>query len=131
MLIIETPEKGRCVFTPEAIKKGATVEICEYITIPKDQIQILKKTILNDYRFWTDGENGDALLLLGNGSLYNHSKSNANMEIIKQDDGKVWFVAIRDIDVWEELVFDYGYVPSFYPQPTLKILSLVNQKNGK
>lgn len=42
MMIIETPEKGRCVFADKEYKKGETIEICEYITIPQKQIEILK-----------------------------------------------------------------------------------------
>lgn len=51
MIIVNTDIKGRCVFADKEYKKGETIEICEYITIPQVQIETLKKTVINDYWF--------------------------------------------------------------------------------
>ena len=51
MIIVQTEIKGRCVFADKEYKKGDTIEVCEYITIPNAQIDILKKTVINDYWF--------------------------------------------------------------------------------
>lgn len=74
-MIVTVKTKGRCVFADKAYKKDEVIEVCEYITIPQNQIEILKKTIINDYWFGMNGDQGDALIILGNGSLYNHSTS--------------------------------------------------------
>lgn len=51
MIILKTSQKGRCVFADKDYKKGDTIEICEYVTIPQSQIETLKKTVINDYWF--------------------------------------------------------------------------------
>lgn len=127
-MIIKTPQKGRCVFADRPYKQGETVEVCEYITIPNNQIETLKKTVVNDYWFGTDGDRGDALLLLGNGSLYNHSK-NPSIVPVMQGDGVMGFIAAKDIEVGDELVFDYGYTPHFVTESNLKVVGVV--KGGK
>lgn len=52
-----------------------------------------------------NGADGDALLLLGNGSLYNHSTDPNIMPIMES--GRMGFIAIKDIEVGDELVFNY------------------------
>lgn len=120
-MIVNTKEKGRCVFADKDYKKDEVIEVCNYIVIPQEQIKILKKTKINDYWFWKDWDKWDALLLLGNGSLYNHS-SDPNMFPMSDKDGNMWFVACRDIEIWEELVFNYGYTPHFHVEANLKII---------
>lgn len=110
-MILHIPNKGRCVFADKKYTAWDTIEICEYIVIPFEQIEILKKTVLNNYWFWW-AANGDACILLWNGSLYSHSKT-PNMTAMIDDDKSIWFVAIRSIQKWEELTFDYGYTPDF------------------
>ena len=53
-MIINTKEKGRCVFADKDYKKDDVIEVCEYIIIPQDQIETLKKTKINDYWFGKD-----------------------------------------------------------------------------
>lgn len=120
-MIINTKEKGRCVFADKPYKKDEVIEVCHYIIIPQAEIKILKKTKVNDYWFGANGDKGDALLLLGNGSLYNHSKD-PNMNPIMDAEKNMWFVACKDIEEWEELVFDYGYTPHFPVESNLKVL---------
>lgn len=111
-LVINVPGKGRCVFARKDYKKGDVVEVCEYIRIPAEQTDAIKKTIINDYRFGPDGPDGDAVILLGQGSLYNHSRT-PNMQAIVDDRYKVGFEAIVDIKKYDELTFNYGYTPKF------------------
>lgn len=106
-IIINVFDKWRCVFADKEYKKWDIIEICEYIHIPKKEINILKKTTINNYWFWF---NWDAMILLGNGSLYNHSKNYNMIAVINNDkNSRIWFEAIKDIQIWDELVFDYGY----------------------
>jgi len=120
MIIVQTEEKGRCVFADKDYKKGDTIEICEYITIPQAQIKMLKNTVINDYWFGKDGDKGDVMLFLGTGSLYNHS-TDPNMEAVQDASQRIGFIAKRDIEDGEELVFDYGYVPNFQPKGNYRI----------
>lgn len=111
-MILKTKQKGRCVFADKEYEEWEVIEVCEYILIPYEQIEILKKTIINDYRFGLGGKNW-AMILLWNGSLYNHSKDYPNMITVMDEANQVWFQALRNIQKWEELVFDYWYVPKF------------------
>ena len=120
-MIIQTDIKGRCVFADKEYKKWDTIEICEYITIPQNQIEILKKTVINDYWFWSNGADWDAILLLGSWSLYNHSSKDPNMMPVMEKDLRMWFVAIKDIAKGDELVFDYWYTPRFQVRGNLSI----------
>lgn len=126
MLIVQTEIKGRCVFADKEYKKGDIIEVCEYITIPQIQIDILKKTVINDYWFWKDGDKWDAILLLGTGSLYNHS-TDPNMDAVMSDDARIGFVANKDIADGDELVFDYWYTPHFHVHGNLKVVSRIKK----
>ena len=119
-MIVTVKNKGRCVFADKAYKKDEVIEVCEYITIPQNQIEVLKKTIINDYWFGKDGANGDALLLLGNGSLYNHSKEPSIITVMQ--DKLIGFIAARDIVAGEELCHDYWYTPHFQVESSLQIV---------
>jgi SET domain-containing protein len=68
-----------------------------------------------------NGDKGDALILLGNGSLYNHSNT-PNIIPVMEKDGRLGFVAIHDIERGDELCFNYGYTPHFYPIENMKLL---------
>lgn len=103
-------EKGRGVFACAPIQCGEVIELCPLI--------------------WLDARPGDVLwyyaiyfveirrwaLMLGYGSLYNHGLDpNADVRLAHPDN--VEFVALRDIAVGEEIIFDYQFdgEPEFIP----------------
>src|SRR6185436_12132578 len=92
----------RGVFAKEKIKKGEIIEICPVIPIPKKQVKALEKTFLTNYYFHWSTRNQPAIVL-GFGSLYNHSYSpNAEHdERIKKKE--MVFRALRDIKKGEEI----------------------------
>ena len=51
--------------------------------------------------------------ILRNGTM-NHSRIHANVKMTKRIDKIVW-VAIIPISIDDELKFDYGIVPDYYP----------------
>lgn len=120
-MIFRTKEKGRCVFADKAYKKDDVIEVCEYIVIPQKEIEILKVTKVNDYWFGLNGDKWDALLLLGNGSLYNHSME-PNMIPTMDHEKNFWFLALKEIEIGEELVFNYWYEPHFHVEMNLKVV---------
>ena len=120
-MIINTVQKGRCVFADKPYKKWEIIEVCEYIVIPQDQIKMLKDTTINDYWFWSRGEDWDALILLGNGSIYNHS-NDPNMIPVMDHKKNIGFEAIKDIEAGDELVFNYWYQPHFWVVWNLKVI---------
>jgi hypothetical protein len=100
-----TPPKGRGVSATRPIPRDEVVESAPVIVIPADEQKLVHATLLNDYVFgW-----GDTIaVVLGYGSLYNHSWE-PNLEYRKRlDDGLVDFVALRDIAAGEELTTNYS-----------------------
>jgi hypothetical protein len=90
------------VFTDSRINKGETVEIC--YCLPADPNDSFYKNFL----FSIDDANED-FLAMGFGSIYNHSYG-PNM-VWKIEDIKlrvIKFVAIKDIEIGDELTHNYG-----------------------
>lgn len=101
------PHSGRGVFANQDIKKGEIIEKSPIIVIPKSDMSNLNESILTTYFFYF-GKNKEKLaVVLGFGSLYNHSyKPNMTYEI-KEKEKVVNFIAIKDIRRNEEITFDY------------------------
>ena len=120
---------GRGVFTNEIIEPNQIVEICPVINIMKNDI---KNTPLNDYAFGNlnykyndnDNENDnksqleseseskseqkDTVIVLGYGSIYNHSDNPNCSHEIDNDDRKMIICSKRRIEKDEELFINYG-----------------------
>jgi uncharacterized protein len=61
---------------------------------------------LSDYVF-SSGEDGEVLLLLGYGMLYNHA-AHPNLEYVQYEPRVISFVTTRPVAAGEELTIDYG-----------------------
>ena len=78
-----------------------------YIVIPPEQLAVIHKTVFHDYYFLMPEDATTACMLLGYGSMYNHS-SEPNAEVIFDvPNERVEFQAIRDIVAGEEILIDY------------------------
>jgi len=111
LYITESPLGGRGVFATEFIPIGTLIEIAPVIVIPAADLKLIHTTILHDYYFlWSDdGEEG--AIALGYGSLYNHSfKPNAEY-YTNRDTITIDVFAIADIEVGEEITFNYNGMP--------------------
>jgi uncharacterized protein len=111
LFVASSPLGGRGVFTAAAIPAGAIIEICPVIAMPASHRQHLDQTGLYDYYFiW--GENDDeCALVLGFGSLYNHSYE-PNAEYAPSfESGFLNFFALRDIEAGEEITVNYNGDP--------------------
>jgi len=107
LYIAHTENRGRGVFTAEAIPREDVFEIAHVIEIPPEELPIIHKSALHDYYFlW--GENLDrCVIALGFGSLYNH-KIDANATfILDLDKGTIDFIAVKDIKPGEEITINY------------------------
>lgn len=99
--------QGLGVFTAAPIPSGSVVEICPVITLSAEDRVSIHQTKLHDYYFsW--GENEDeAAIVLGFGSLYNHStQPNAEFNVNLEENLMV-FSSIRKIEEAEEITVDY------------------------
>lgn len=102
--------RGRGVFAKKKIKKGEVIEICPVIPIPLKEERWLKKTFIDNYYFeW--GSRNQPAIVLGYGSLYNHSY-NPNAEHDERVKKKeMVFKALKDIKKGEEITHNYNGEP--------------------
>jgi uncharacterized protein len=73
LYIMETAERGRGVFTTEAIPAGTTIEIAPVIVLSHTDRAIVDGTLLHDYIFEWGIDEKEAAVALGYVSIYNHS----------------------------------------------------------
>ena len=98
---------GRGVFAKSEIKKGELIERCPFLEIPESEREKLNESFLVSYFFYFGKNKEKQALLLGFGSMYNHSyKPNASFKI-KKSEGVVEFVALKNIKKSEEILFNY------------------------
>jgi uncharacterized protein len=103
---LSSGEFNRGVFATQDIAKGELIHKAPVIPYPNEQHQYIEKTILSDYVF-EYGINHTAVLL-GYGSLFNHSyEPNATYEINFQDH-TFDFYAYKDIKAGEEILINYN-----------------------
>ena len=98
----ETP-LGRGVIATAPIAKGETIEV-----VPVLAIDAVDSTgVLADYIVDLGDDSDGAALMLGYGSLYNHSEE-PNAEYVHQADDEYAFVALHDIGAGEEITISYS-----------------------
>jgi hypothetical protein len=100
--------KGRGVFAQRSYQPGELIERSPALVLSPAENQIIEQTVLDDYCFvW--GENRDqAALLLGYGSLYNHSYDPNAVYIRRPELQEIHFVARRRIGPGEEIKINYN-----------------------
>ena len=103
---------GIGVFAGEDIAIDSIIEICPVILIPEKDIELIKKTSLNNYYFeW--GENlKSGIIALGYGSVYNHNYSPNAVYTFDFESNSVYFYALREISAGEEITINYNGVPA-------------------
>ena len=95
------------MFCANDIHEGDIIEIAPVVVLAKEDIECLDRTKLYEYYFlW--GEKLDIpALVMGYGSLFNHSDDpNAEFEF-DLDSDNMHFLAIRDISAGIEITTDY------------------------
>lgn len=107
LYILKSEGKGRGVFTAGDIFEGSTIEVCPLIIIPEEQVQTIHNTALHDYYFRWGEKQKQAAILLGYGSLYNHSNEPNARAILIDSDNEIVIESIRTINSGEEITIDY------------------------
>ncbi len=100
--------KGRGVFAFRAFGQGEIVEISPVVLFQMNYNSLPKvvKTLVFDWEMLAGKERTHAMAL-GYGSFYNHSNpANLRYEADSEND-LIRFIAVRDIDVDEELTINY------------------------
>ena len=101
-LAVKPGPHGRGVFATRRYVKGQLVERCPTVEVADSDVT----GRLDDY-VYTSVKDGDVLLVLGYGMLYNHS-ADPNVEYIQEEPSIISFRALRTVKPGEELTIDYG-----------------------
>lgn len=99
-------EFSRGVFATEDIPKGKLIHQAPVVAYPNEDHHHIDETILGDYVF-EYGTNHTAILL-GYGSLINHSYEPNATYVINFDNHSFDFYAYRDIRAGEEVLINYN-----------------------
>ena len=100
---------GRGVFARCNVGSGELIERCPIIDVPKSDTSNLNRSILVTYFLYHGKGKKRLAVLLGYGSIYNHSPDpNATFKI-KEKDLVVEFTAIKTIKKDDEITFDYRH----------------------
>ncbi|MBX2871945.1 MAG: SET domain-containing protein [Saprospiraceae bacterium] len=111
LYITDSDLGGRGVFTSSPIPKGSIIEIAPVLVIPGVQRKTLDKTIIHDYYFIWGAKDQQVALILGNGSIYNHS-FDPNAEYQPDFDGQTMsFFALENIEAGIEITVNYNGNP--------------------
>lgn len=102
-------KKGRGVFAIKNIRKGETVELSPYVTLPPGEYYRCRDTVINEYRFEVKGRL--CALGLGYTSLYNHCEDNNADFFINARKRTIEIRALKAIKKDTEITINYGYEP--------------------
>ncbi len=102
-------DAGRGVFASIDIKKGEVVEVSPVLEMQNDDVFNLTESLLGNYYFSFEERPKTVYIVLGFGSLFNHSeKPSASYKNLPEDTA-IEFRATRDIKKDEEITIDYNF----------------------
>ncbi len=102
-----TKQKGRGVFALKDFKKGETIERCPILKLTPKERKLLERTFMAYYVYPWKTLN-DAAVVLGYGSIYNHSLVPNAKWIRKYKSLNMIYKATRDIKQGEEITINYN-----------------------
>jgi uncharacterized protein len=100
-------DAGRGVFAQVAMHKGELIEKCPVIEIPQHDVAVLSHSILLTYIYFFGKKKQRMVIVLGFGSLYNHTYSPNAVYKENFDEKTIDFIALRDIMQGEEITVNY------------------------
>lgn len=105
-----TKNKGRGVFALKDFKEGEIIEKCPIINITAKERKHCEKTVLNYYIYpWRSTRSGS--IVLGYGSIYNHSfNPNADWKQNFKEE-KMTYRALKEIQKGDEITVNYNGEP--------------------
>ena len=109
LYIQETTDKGRGIFTTDAIPASTIIEEAPVIVMTHADRQLLDKTLLHDYIFeWQPDGANMCCMALGCVPIYNHSYT-SNCEYFMDYEAQMMYIkTVRDIKAGEELTINYN-----------------------
>jgi len=107
----DTQKYGRGMYASRDIKKGELIEVSPVIISPKNEWKHLEKTVMSDYCFHWGEKGDDTAIVLGYGSLFNHSYSPNCIYYSNEKNSIMEFYSIVDIKKDEEITVNYNGEP--------------------
>ena len=100
---------GRGVFALRPFDPGDTVEVCPVLVIPKrEHAQVAGQTFLLYYQFPWKTHESEGAIVLGFGSLYNHSDDPNARHVRDFERVLMRFEALKPIAAGEEVTISYA-----------------------
>jgi hypothetical protein len=103
----KTKKKGRGVFALKNFKKGEIIEKCPVLKLKPAERRLCERTFLNHYIYPWKSLN-DAVVVLGYGSIYNHSYEPNGKWVRDYKGENMVYKAIKPIKKGEEILIDYN-----------------------
>jgi uncharacterized protein len=103
-----TSDKGRGVFTKEAIAADTVIEIAPVIVMNSIERVHLDQTLLHDYIFEWGDDRKLCALALGWVSIYNHSYQSNCEYLMDFEEKGIIIKAVLDISAGDELTINYN-----------------------
>lgn len=108
LYVDQTADRGRGVFTRQALKARTVVEVAPVIVMSGKDRAFLDQTLLHDYIFEWGEDRQQCCMALGYVPLYNHSYSSNceyEMDFRKQI---ITIKTVRAVEAGEELLINYN-----------------------
>lgn len=103
-----SPIHGYGVFATDKINKGEIIEECHLLTIPFKLGTFDSFLVNHKFNFPSIGKVEEYVIPLGYGAIYNHSDNNNAFWCTNIKNKTFEFVAVRDIEIGEEVCTYYG-----------------------
>lgn len=108
LYVTQSNIEGRGVFTSSDIGEDTLLEICPVIIIPEKDLNTIHNTCLHDYYYYWGEEEKEGCIVLGFGSMYNHSKT-PNAHCVADYENKSFnYYTLREIEAGEEITVNYN-----------------------
>ena len=108
LVITDSPDRGRGVFTTEPIESGTTIEIAPVLVLNASERAKVEETLLYDYIFEWGEDNKGAGVALGYASIYNHAKLANCKYDMDYEFQTISIITLRAIEQGEELFINYN-----------------------
>lgn len=102
------PEKGKAVFTSEAIDADTVIEVAPVIVMSATDRQHLDKTLLHDYIFEWGSDRSECAMALGYIPIYNHSYTSNCEYFMDFDEATIMVKTVKPVAAGEELTINYN-----------------------
>lgn len=121
LYISQTSEKGRGVFACRSFKEGEPIEVCPVLVLGENDVALIRKTLLKHYYYeWGDTCSRGAIVL-GYGSIYNHSWNPNALYTFDEKKKVIVYWAVKDIACDEEIVVNYNGEPEDDDKPEFMV----------